>query len=767
MPRGIFLPTLEMRFSSPFKVPQGNASFLDPASEVEFTEGADDKTPGTIFLKAYTGVPAIISHFPYPVIVNIAGTRFAKPRTPILMDHSTNNRIGHITDRLILQPGERKTFQGKQYEGPMVLASGIKSSSSALAKGFVEDSKSGFPFQASIGASIVRGSSVFYEEGEFAEVNGRQWPGPLIVADKSLIKEISVTVFGADGNTESLAASYVSEMTMGYEDFLANLCEELGWDAANLSGDQENQAKNLFAKFSKVTKTPPKKTTRTSSKTPVDPPANLKAKGGDGDDLASYRRKRAADEARLDALSVESAKFAERIETIPVGDEKMTLTEFKMHAIETGMSVADFKVALYENAMPTRTTPAIHIKDRKIEAAALECSILKYSGMPEDEVNAVNGKKYGLTRFFDEKTMDKADEREYKLNGSIDQLLRMQILAAGMYPTEDRDSLLREAHAAWEKVQYASGGFSTLNIVNILENTMNKAAMAGFTGVESIWPYIVGRHSVNDFRPTNLYTLEFDGSYRKVAADGVLKHISMVDSKKSISIETYGAMIAIDRKTQINDDLGLVVNKARSLGTLGGQRIEESVFVTLLSNPSSFFSVGNGNLISGGTSPLSVTSLTTAKMAFRNQVVNGKPVSVSPRILLTGTPLEETANNLMTLSQMTLGMANTDTGMVFTNNPHKGMYRPLVAPYLSNTNIRDQDGAALTGQSDTQWYLLADPNSPQGSAIAIAFLRGRETPYFDQADTQFSIPGGIQFRSYHDWGVAMHMPQLALKSAGA
>ena len=266
------------------------------------------------------------------------------------------------------------------------------------------------------------------------------------------------------------------------------------------------------------------------------------------------------------------------------------------------------------------------------------------------------------------------------------------------------------------------------------------------------------------------YQLDFNGHYRKVATDGELKHVSLVDSKKTISAETYGAMITIDRKTRRNDDLGIITAKASGLGVLGAERVEESVFVLLLSNPSSFFAAGNNNLITGGTTNLSVTSLETARQKFRDQTVNGKPVGVSPTILLTGTTLITTAENLWTLqggTQLTLGGSNTDTGLVFLNNPHKGLYRPYNSPYLNNTAVLDQDGRAISGQTSTQWYLFAPPSSPQGSALVIGFLDGRETPFFDQEETQFNIPGGISFRSYFDWGVAMHMTQLALKSAGA
>jgi hypothetical protein len=101
------------------------------------------------------------------------------------------------------------------------------------------------------------------------------------------------------------------------------------------------------------------------------------------------------------------------------------------------------------------------------------------------------------------------------------------------------------------------------------------------------------------------------------------------------------------------------------------------------------------------------------------------------------------------------------------NNQFVGLYRPVISPYLNNTSITDQDGKPITGQSDTQWYLFANPGAPQGSALVVGFLNGRTTPFFDEAETSFSVPGGIQMRSYYDFGVAMHVPQMSLKATGA
>ncbi|MFV1146337.1 hypothetical protein, partial [Klebsiella pneumoniae] len=54
----------------------------------------------------------------------------------------------------------------------------------------------GFKFQSSIGASVIQRE--FIKEGETATVNGRSFAGPINVARKTVLGEVSVVVLGAD-----------------------------------------------------------------------------------------------------------------------------------------------------------------------------------------------------------------------------------------------------------------------------------------------------------------------------------------------------------------------------------------------------------------------------------------------------------------------------------------------------------------------------------------------------------------------------------------
>lgn len=745
--------------------------------EIQAVAG-DDKKPPTFSTTAYTGKAIRLSNFDDPVIIDLEGARFDKKKTPLIQDHKTELRIGHTTEDVIVPAGQSKEFKGGVLKGPVIAAAGLVSSGMGVAGGFVADAKNGFPFQTSVGAEIVR--AYFVPAGEKVKVNGKQWKGPLNVVAESLIRELSVTVLGADSDTSSIAANTKLSDTESNMNEFEKWLKAMGFDPEKIEASQKAKLQAQFNLIpveqggGLVTSPPPKKAVKAKATKKVLAGGPLDDEDDDEDDedyeprsVRAHNNRIALSEERADGIRDIYARFSESgIAEIEEGGKKYTLSKLKAHAIREGWTPDDFELRLRRAERPKSQGPGIHTVDRDINAQALECSLLRYAGVAHNSTNKVTGKKSGLEAWYKPEVLEASEQRQYQVGGSIQALLDMQIRAAGQHfsgiSRRGKDFLEAAVHA-WESVQ--ASGFSTLNITVVLENVLYKTALSGYEGVEAVWRSIAARRPLNDFKPHALYRLDLDGSFKKVAADGELKHISMTDSKKTLQAETYGCMIAIDRKTIKNDDMGLILDQARGLGVLGAQRIEESVFVLLLSNPSSFFATGNGNLISGGTSVLSMGGLDLARAKFRNQVVNGKPTSLSPTILLLPSTLETTGRNLYT--QETFVPVGATDASVFPRNPHVGLYRPVVTPYLNNTAIRDQNGNALSGQSDTAWYLMADPNAPQGAAIVIGFIDGRETPFFDEADTAFNVPGGIQFRSYLDWGVNMHMTQHAVKSAGA
>ena len=717
----------------------------------------EDSRPKFVII-GNTGKPMELNGFFHPLVIDIAGATFDKKTTAVIADHDVSSRIGHTVEQVVIPAGGTAKLNGKTVRGPLIAAAGIISSGMGVALGFAEDAKRGFPFQASIGANADKEKLELIQEGEKVEVNGKTFKGPLIVSRKTVIRELTITVLGADNQTSSKLAAQAKTLIKGIEtmDFEA-FVKSLHLDPEKLT---EEQRTALTSNWHKQKGTPDP--TPTPAPAPTPNPAPSKES-----EIEAKRKQDAQEEKRQTSIRAVVSRF-DGLEKVKIGDKDFSLEDAKIKAFEAGWSADELELHCRRSEYPIPSAgPAIHSTDKNLESEALQAAILRQHGVPNKGKNKTNDKEFGLESMFKSEVLEASHQKQYRYVGSIHELLDLQIRASGKSYSGSKKGpeFVKAAVESWEVIRSA-GGLSTLNIPDVLENVMNKAALASFDAVESVWPFIARMKALNDFKAHALYRLDYEGHYKQVAQDGELKHISMEDTKFTVKADTFGAMVSIDRKTIRNDDLGMVVDQARGLGMLGAQRIEESVLVLLLSNPAAFFSAGNGNLITGATSALSVEGIERGRQAFRDQIINGKPVGISPRILLVGTTNETTAARLFSEERLDVGGAEPSTSIIFVNNPFVGMFRPVVSGYLNNTSITDQDGLGISGQSATQWYLFADPTAPQGGAICIGFLDGRQTPFFDEAETQFNIPGGIMMRSYLDWGVAMHVTQMAVKSNG-
>jgi hypothetical protein len=179
------------------------------------------------------------------------------------------------------------------------------------------------------------------------------------------------------------------------------------------------------------------------------------------------------------------------------------------------------------------------------------------------------------------------------------------------------------------------------------------------------------------------------------------------------------------------------------------------VFTLLLSNPNNFFSAANKNFQSGAGTALQISSLTTAEQLFLDQTdKDGKPILITPAILLVPTALKVTAQQLMTETRV--NETTTADKPKPANNPHAGKWIPLASPYLNSQGI--------AGGSATAWYLFANPADV--AAMELAYLRGQRTPTIESGETDFDTLG-MKWRGYFDFGVAMQDYRAAVKSAGA
>lgn len=165
----------------------GGGIRLEAATTLE-----SDKPPLRRFsMTAYTGGAMQLGGWRYPVVVDLAGLRISKKSRPILKDHNPGQIVGH-TDQITVAEQSLEVM-------------GVISGTGATAQEIIATSENGFPWQASIGA--VAEKVVFITDGKTAAANGREFTGPMYIARKSVLGEVSFVALGADDDTYARVAA--------------------------------------------------------------------------------------------------------------------------------------------------------------------------------------------------------------------------------------------------------------------------------------------------------------------------------------------------------------------------------------------------------------------------------------------------------------------------------------------------------------------------------------------------------------------------------
>jgi hypothetical protein len=350
--------------------------------------------------------------------------------------------------------------------------------------------------------------------------------------------------------------------------------------------------------------------------------------------------------------------------------------------------------------------------------------------------------------------LEAADQR-YPSGIQLGELIMMAARENGWSGYSVRDNLRGVLAAAFGHGPGAiRAEFSTLSLPGILSNTANKFLLAGFNAVEAGWRLIAAVRNVKDFKANTSYSLTGGLVYEKVGPTGELKHGVLGELQYINRAETYGKMLALTRQDIINDDLGALTELPRKLGRGAALKMNEVFWMTFMAN-SSFFTVGNKNVVSGATTNLGPTGLSAAQTAFKTLTdADGLPTGITPSILVVPVQLEIAANELMTSTVVNTGGSST-LAQVPNVNFWNQKFKVVTSSYLSNANY--------TGNSATAWYLLADPQDLP--VIEMCFLNGRQTPIVETADADFNTLG-IQMRGYHDFGCALQEFRGGVKSIG-
>lgn len=303
---------------------------------------------------------------------------------------------------------------------------------------------------------------------------------------------------------------------------------------------------------------------------------------------------------------------------------------------------------------------------------------------------------------------------------------------------------------------HASGGFSTIGLSGLLSNAANKVLLDSFMSFQSVVPSIARERDVPDFKSTSSYRLTVTGEAELIPQNGELPKATLAEEVFTNRARTRGMLIMLTREQIVNDDLNAFAAIPRGIAYAAYLARERAAIGILAgSSGAGLFTAANNNFLTGTDTALSVDSTSAAWQQFLRLVdTNGDPIGVMPRTMLVGPSNAVLANQIYNdsyVNETTAAGAAQPAG-----NPHRGLFRPLVSPFLQNPKI--------TGNSATAWYLFANP--AEVAALEVVYVQGRRTPTIEAVEADASQLG-MGFRGTYEFNVAAMDPRGAIKLAGA
>jgi hypothetical protein len=666
--------------------------------ETSFTiEAAGDRKRFT--MRAYSGGPLTLKDYDAPVVVDLAGVTISAQNLPTPHNHDLDNVIGETDAVTITANGIEATgfLDTGTDDGELVAAAG----------------KGGLAWEASIGAPVH--AMEFFDKGETVEVNARKFHGPVYVARKTTLKEISFVRRGADRNQTHVAIAAQLKGIKAMDEF-ENWLKELGFDAATLSDEQKSALQSAYdAQL-------------------VEAEVDEEEEDMEGE---GKKKKAAPPVAAIKAMfrdmktvwDIEAAcKDHPEIKAAALSDTGKIKAGWNLPRVRSEIELKTLRASRETGSYIAAGTPNGANRFDVIQAALFQA-----------------GKLPGHEKMFPDQTLQAA-HTAYKGRLGLQQMILEAAFANGY---RGGINAIRADHAG-----VLRAAFSTVSLPGILSNVANKFLLDGFMHVEQAWRSISATRNVSDFKTVTSYRMLGDDIFEKMAPTGEFKHATVDEESFTNSADTYGKMFSISRKDQINDDLGALTDKPRRIGRGAGTKLND-VFWTAFCDNSSFFADPSAHYYKGADSVLASAGLAKVLAKFRNKVDDSnRPLAIEPRILLVPPTLEVTALELLKSSNYNTGGAATSE-KIPNSNIWAGRFNPVVSTYLENASY---------GNSTVVWYLLADPMDI--ATIEACFLNGQETPTVESAEADFNVLG-IQMRGYFDFGVTKQDARGAVKSKGA
>lgn len=676
------------------------------AGRVELEAG--DGAPLRRFrMLAYTGGAMVLPGYDRPVVVDLAGVEVPSQRLPILRQHDMTRIIGHT------EAVEVTTS---------IDARGIISGTGADASEVMASADNGFPWQASIGANPTDMETV--DQGMTAQANGRTFEGPLYVARRSVLKEISFVPIGADGATAAvLAGARLTGATMKFEDWLLTLGFDKG---AKMTDVQRANLMQLYAKEYPDGEG--------GAGDPAEPPAlgmededkdKMKAEGTEDEDkkkvipaadpLPALRASAAAEITRQAEITRLCASAGN-----PTITASNRVAPIAAHAIAENWSAQRTELELLRRQRETAGPYlASHSHDQSATLQAMQGAMILRAGGRLDHPAYQTRQAVGIGLPAWLRAGINAEARQRAME------------AAHHYADMSMVDLCREAlrldgrTAPTSRREMIQAAFSGSALTNIFTTNINALVLATYVEHPDTTQGWVRETEANDFRTMDRIRLAKGSSLAKLPRGSEADHESRSDSKESYKIARYARQFVVDEQDVIDDYFNALADVPNEMGLAAARLRPDLVYSILKANDTlgadSVALFDNSTHANTDTSAaLAADKLKAGVTAIRLQQDNGVNLNLAPTHLIVPQTLEFTGRELVQSTVLIIaGTAGsvTERGNL---NTIQSVGLNVVADSRLDNGVTDPDSGTVHPGDVNDWFLAA----ASAYGIEVAYLRG-------------------------------------------
>lgn len=274
---------------------------------------------------------------------------------------------------------------------------------------------------------------------------------------------------------------------------------------------------------------------------------------------------------------------------------------------------------------------------------------------------------------------------------------------------------------------------STSDFPNIVADVANNALRRQYEEAPKTWEPITTVGSAADFKPLHRTQLSAAPSLDEVSEHGEFTHGALLDSGESYVVATYGKIVALTRKSIVNDSLDAFTRVPALFAQSAARKQSDVLWSRITANANmadgnALFSSTHANL--GVQILTDETDLQELIGKLRSQTgQQGEKLSLGPKWLIVPVALELKAR------QLTATLTPAESGKA---NPYAPMLQVIVEPRLDATSAAD-------------WYIAGDKG--QIDMLEVSYLDGVQVPRIE-TEVGFEVDG-IQIKCAFDFGAGV------------